>query len=196
MDRQKVFKKEMINITKENKMVDKNIMQFKDFKGQSNFAAFVDPFVKSTKKEIEYMIGNSQCNKNYYFEWTNHKCNVKPFYDVDMFYTDEEEYKKNIDIIHDEVKEVLKKIYPETDIAISSSHGKKIKIKTKNKVKTKIKGYAISYHFVMCDYHTTIPELKEFNEKNKLYDIKFKNTDEKMFDKKFNSQISNFFNKP
>jgi len=183
MDRQKVFKKEMINITKENKMVDKNIMQFKDFKGQSNFAAFVDPFVKSTKKEIEYMIGNSQCNKNYYFEWTNHKCNVKPFYDVDMFYTDEEEYKKNIDIIHDEVKEVLKKIYPETDIAISSSHGKKIKIKTKNKVKTKIEGYAISYHFVMCDYHTTIPELKEFNEKNKLYDIKFKNTDEKMFDK-------------
>ena len=184
MDRQKVFKDKLTNITIENKMADNNInMQFKDFKGQTGFDAFIDPFIKTTKKEIEYMIGNSQSNKNYYFEWTTHKSKVKPYYDVDMFYTDEEEYKKNIDIIQEETKEVLKKLYPETDIAISSSHGKKTKIKTVDKVKTKINGYAISYHFVMCDYETTVGDLRTFNEKNKLYDIKFKNTKYKMFDK-------------
>jgi hypothetical protein len=196
MDRQKVFKKEMINITKENKMVDKNIMQFKNFEGQNSFEAVIDPINKTKKDEIEYMINNSKCNKNYYFEWTTYKSKVKPFYDVDMFYTDKDEYEKNIDIIQDQVREVLKKFYPETDIAICSSNGKKTKIKNKTiykevdgkKVKEgvekiKIEGYAISYHFVCADYETTIEDLKAFNEKNKLYDIKFKNTNEKMFDK-------------
>lgn len=184
MDSEKVFKKEMLNKIKENKMADNNIkMQFKDFKGQTGFDAFLDPINKTKKDEIEYMINNSKCNKNYYFEWTDYKSKVKPYYDVDMFYTDEEEYKKNIDIIQDEVKEVLKKLYPETDIAISSSHGAKTKIKTVKKVKTKIKGFAISYHFVCADYETTVQDLRSFNEKNKLYDIYFKNTKDKMFDK-------------
>ena len=183
MDRQNTFKDKSINIIKENKMADNNIMQFKDFKGQTGFDAFIDPINKTTRQEIEYMINNSKCNKNYYFEWTTYKSKVKPFYDVDMFYTDEEEYKKNIDIIQEETKEVLKKLYPETDIAISSSHGAKTKIKTVNKIKKKINGFAISYHFVMCDYETTVADLRTFNEKNKLYDINFKNTNEKMFDK-------------
>lgn len=184
MNRQKGYKDKMINIIKENKMADNNIkMQFKDFKGQTGFDAFLDPFTKTTKKEIEYMLSNSQSNKNYYFEWTDYKTKVKPYYDVDMFYTDEEEYKKNIDIIQDEVREVLKKLYPETDIAISSSHGAKTKIKTVNKIKKKIKGFAISYHFVCADYETTVQDLRTFNEKNKLYDIYFNNTKEKMFDK-------------
>lgn len=184
MNRQNIFKDKMTNINIENKMADNNIkMQFKDFKGQTGFDAFLDPFTKTTKKEIEYMLGNSQSNKNYYFEWTDYKTKVKPYYDVDMFYTDEEEYKKNIDIIQDEVREVLKKLYPETDIAISSSHGAKTKIKTVNKIKKKIKGFAISYHFVCADYETTVQDLRTFNEKNKLYDIYFKNTKDKMFDK-------------
>jgi len=196
MDRQNIFKDKSININIENKMADKNIMQFKDFKGQTGFDAFIDPINKTKKDEIEYMINNSKCNKNYYFEWTTYKSKVKPFYDVDMFYTDEEEYKKNIDIIQEETKELLKKLYPETDIAISSSHGVKTKIKNKTiykevdgkKVKDcvkkiKIDGFAISYHFVMCDYETTVADLRTFNEKNKLYDIYFKNTKEKMFDK-------------
>ena len=89
MDREKLFKKEMSKLIIENKMSDKNIMQFKDFKGQSNFAAFVDPFKKTTKKELESMIKDCKYNKNYIFEWTNHKCFVKPFYDVDFFYEDE-----------------------------------------------------------------------------------------------------------
>lgn len=181
MDRQKVFKKEMSKLIIDNKMNNKDIMQFKDFKGQSNFAAFVDPFKKTTKSELENMIKDCKYNKNYIFEWTNHKCFVKPFYDVDFFYTNEELFKNNIEPVKNNVRDILKKLYPETDIAISSSHGEKIKIKTKNKVKTEIKGFAISYHFVCCDYQTTIPELKEFNEKNKLYDMEWKG--KKIFDK-------------
>jgi hypothetical protein len=194
MDRKKLLKKEMLKLSKENKMADKNIMQFKDYRGQSNFQAFVDPFTKTTKDELKYMIGNSKCNKNYYFEWTNHKCNVKPFYDVDVFYQNEELYKMNIEPIQNKVRDILKKLYPDTTIAISSSHGEKIKLKSRTvyeevngkKVKkgiqkTEIKGFAISYHFVMCDYQTTIPELKEFNEKHNLYDVEWKGT--KIFDK-------------
>ena len=185
MDRKKVFKKEMLNKNIENKMVDKNIMQFKDFKNQHDFNCKINPFKVESKEAIEKMIkkGKVSSEKQYIFEWTNHKCFVKPFYDVDMFYTDKDEYEKNIEVIKNEVREVLKKVYPETDIAVSSSHGEKIKTTTENKIKKKTKGYAISYHFVMCDYHTTIPQLKEFNEKNKLYDLKFKNTNDKMFDK-------------
>ena len=183
MDRQKILKKKMLNITKENKMTDNNIMNFKDFKGQSNFNVKINPFTKSTKKEIEYMLGNSQSTQNYYFEWTTYKSKVKPFYDIDMFYDNEEEQKKNIDIIEKQTLEVLKGLYPESGIAISSSHGVKYKFKTVNKIKKEIKGYAISFHFVVCDYETTVEKLKEFNEKHNLYDIKFKNTNVKMFDK-------------
>ena len=183
MDRQNILKKKMDNIIKENKMNDKNIMQFKDFKGQNNFQAVLEPFNKKTKDEIEYMIGNSKCNKNYYFEWTTYKSKVKPYYDIDMFYLNKEDQEKNIDIIKNETLELLKGLYPETDIAISSSHGEKVKVKTVNKIKNKINGYAISFHFVMCDYETTVEKLREFNDKHNLYDITFKNTDDKMFDK-------------
>ena len=181
MDRQKLFKKEMSKLIIENKMNSKDIMQFKDFKGQSNFAAFVDPFKKTTKSEIETMIKESKYDKKYYFEWLTFKTKIKPFYDVDFFYTNEELFKNNIEPVKNKVRDILKKLYPETDIAICSSHGEKIKIKTKNKVKKEIKGFAISYHFVCCDYQTTIPELKEFNEKNKLYDMKWKGSE--IFDK-------------
>jgi hypothetical protein len=180
MDRQKILKNKIVNNIK---MDTNNIMQFKNFEGHNNFNAVIDPINKTTKREIETMINNSKCNKNFYFEWTTYKSKVKPYYDVDMFYTDKDEYEKNIPIIENEVTQVLKKLYPETDIAICSSHGKKTKIKTVKKVKEKIEGFAISYHFVCADYETNVEDLRSFNEKNKLYDIKFNNTNEKMFDK-------------
>ena len=183
MDRQKILKNKMDNIIKENKMIDNNIMNFKDFKGQNNFNVKIDPFTKSTKSEIEEMIKSSKHTNKYYFEWTTYKSKVKPFYDIDMFYENEEEQKKNIDIIENETLELLKGLYPESDIAISSSHGAKTKIKTIKKIKNEIKGFAISFHFVVCDYETTVEKLREFNEKHNLYDIKIKNTNEKMFDK-------------
>jgi len=183
MDRQKLFKKNSINNIIENKMNNNNIMQFKDFKGQKDFKVLIDPINKNTRQEIESMINKSKYDKQYLFEWTTYKSKVKPFYDVDLFFTNHEDYEKNIPIIEKEVREVLKKYYPETDIAICSSHGKKNKIKNINKVKTTIEGYAISYHFVCADYETTIEQLRIFNEKNKLYDIKFNNINENMFDK-------------
>ncbi len=196
MDRQKAYKDNLTNITIGNKMTTNNIMNFKDFKGQSNFNAVIDPINKSTRTELENMISSSKYNKKFLFEWTTYKSKVKPFYDVDMFYTDKDEYEKNIEIIKDEVLEVLRKIYTETDIAICSSNGEKTKIKNKTfykdvngkKVKDCVKkikteGYAISYHFVCADYETTVEDLRSFNEKNSLYDIKFNNTDDKMFDK-------------
>ena len=85
MNRQKVFKKKMSNITIENKMTAMNIMQFKDFKGQKDFNAIVEPINKSTKAEIENMINVSKAVKNYYFEWTTYQSKVKPFYDIDSF---------------------------------------------------------------------------------------------------------------
>ena len=184
MDRQNTLKNKMDNITIRNKMSDKNIMQFKDFKGQSSFNAKIDPFNKESKAEIETMLSSSKhSTKQYIFEWTTYKSKVKPFYDVDMFYESKEEQEKNIEIIKNETKDLLKQIYPETTIAIASSHGEKYKNKSVNKVKTQIKGYAISFHFVMCDYETTVGELREFNELNGLYDVKFKDTNFKMFDK-------------
>lgn len=185
MDRQNIFKNKSINNTINNKMADKNIMQFKNFKGQKDFNAKIDPFNKTTKQEIESMIKISKvCSeKQYFFEWTNYKSKVKPYYDVDLFFTDKEDFEKNIPIVENEVREVLKNIYPETDVAICSSHGEKTKTKTIDKVKETIEGYAISYHFVCADYETTVEDLRAFNEKNKLYDIKFKNLNAKMFDK-------------
>ncbi len=176
MDRQKTLKNKMVNITIRNKMSVKNIMQFKDFVGQNDFNAKLDPFNKETKNEIEIMLSSSKhSTKKYLFEWTTYKSKVKPFYDIDMFYETKEEQEKNIDIIKDETRALLKKIYPDTDIAIASSHGAKSKIKTTKGVKKLTKGYAISFHFVMCDYETTVEKLREFNEVNGLYDIRFSN---------------------
>tara|TARA_R100000951_G_scaffold97173_1_gene86763 strand:- start:53 stop:2692 length:2640 start_codon:yes stop_codon:yes gene_type:complete len=183
MNREKILKKKTTNNIKKNKMSDiNNIMNFKDFKGHSNFQVQLNPFTKSTKNEIEQMIQSSKSENKYYFEWTTYQSKVKPFYDIDMYYDNKEEQEKNIDIIKNETLELLKGLYPESDIAISSSHGAKTKIKTIQKVKQEIKGFAISFHFIVCDYETTVKELKEFNNKNNLYDIKFKNTNEKMFD--------------
>jgi hypothetical protein len=199
MNRQKTLKKNLVNITIRNKMTDNNnIMKFKNFEGQTNFQAVIDPFTKSTKNEIEDMIKSSKSTKNYFFEWTTYQSKIKPFYDIDMFYDNKEDQEKNINIIEKETLEVLKTLYPESGIAISSSHGAKTKIKNKTiykkekvngkKVKDcvktiKIDGFAISFHFVVCDYETTVEELRKFNEKHNLYDLAFKNTNEKMFDK-------------
>mgnify|MGYP003626402124 CR=1 FL=1 len=112
MDRQKVFKNNSSNIIIRNKMVDTNIMQFKDFKGQSSFNAKIDPFNKESKAEIETMLSSSKhSTKQYIFEWTTYKSKVKPFYDVDMFYDTKEEQEKNIDIIKNETRDLLSKIY-------------------------------------------------------------------------------------
>ena len=97
MDREKILKKNLVNITIENKMIaNNNIMNFKDFKGQSDFKAVIDPFTKSTKEEIEDMIKSSKYTNNYFFEWTTYQSKIKPFYDIDLFYDNKEDQEKNI----------------------------------------------------------------------------------------------------
>ena len=74
MDRQKILKTKSTNIIIRNKMAVKNIMQFKDYTGQSNFNAKLDPFNKKTKTEIENMLSSSRhSTKKYYFEWYNNR---------------------------------------------------------------------------------------------------------------------------
>ena len=190
MDRKKVFKKETINNIKENIMCDNNNMnsiQFKDFTGETSYEAKVDISNMDNKTKVEALLQNAKYTQKNYHEWLDYKIRIKPYYDIDIFVPD----TNNSDLLKDtanqvkgEVLEVLNKVYPESGaIAIASSHGEKEKVQTKtikegdNKKKKKIitKGHAISYHFVVNDYDCSVEELREFNEKNGLYDIKFKN---------------------
>ena len=178
MDRQKVFKKETNNILyrgNKNMNNNNNMISIKDFKNQSNFNAKVDIQNITNKSELNKKIELSKSKKTYFFEWTDYKSNVKPFYDIDAWYEDKDEFETNKDLFQNEAREILGKYYPQARIAVSSSHGKKIK---KGK-----EGWAISFHMVLYEYDTTIQKLREFNEKNNLYDLYFKGTKIKIFDK-------------
>lgn len=155
----KVFKKEMRKI---NKMTDNNIMmQFRDL---PSFNIKLEPslFCTTTKEEVENLM-DKDCNNTYY-EWIDYNSKVKPYYDVDAFYEDEDEYFDKREEIWRKAKEGLKKLYPEGKIAISSSCGRKTNIKTKNKKKITTKGFAISYHLVVNGYETDPQTLEKFNE--------------------------------
>ena len=173
---EKGFKKETIyiinnNMSAENKINLNNInMYFKDFKGQNDFNVKIDP-IKVNKKMILDKIISASSSHKYFFEWTNHKDKVKPFYDIDMYIEGEgDEWKNQIEEVKQKYIDLLSHYYPKGEIAISSSHGEKIKKKTKKGVSKMIKGHAISFHFIINNYECLIPDLKKFNEKNKLYD--------------------------
>lgn len=180
MDRKKIFKNNSKSIIKMDVM---NMMRFKDFQNCKDFNIKIDPFTKQNRKEVESLLLTSKDSKKYIFEWLDFKTKVKPYYDIDMFYESQEEQESNTEIIKEQVLETLKKHYPESTIAISSSHGAKTKSKTVKKVRKEIKGFATSFHFVVSDYECSVEELREFNEKNKLYDLKIDGTNEKLFDK-------------
>lgn len=175
MDKVKVFKKEMNNINynmnSENKITNKDIMlQFKDFKGQKDFNCKVDPINVEDKEILELiLLPNTMCDK-YYFEWTDYKTKVKPFYDIDIWFPESEKWENHIEPFKNKYIKLFSQIYPNGEIAIASSHGMKIKTKTKNKVKSNHKGNSISFHFIINGYETTIPELKKLNEKLNLYE--------------------------
>ena len=178
MDKVKVFKKKMYNINynmnSENKITNKDIMlQFKDFKGQSNFQAFVDIINVEDKAHLELLLLPPLKNVSppkYYFEWTDYKSKVKPFYDIDIWFPEGEKWENHIEPFKNKYIKLFSQIYPDGEIAVASSHGMKIKTKTKNKVKSNHKGNAISFHFIINGYETTIPELKKLNERLKLFD--------------------------
>jgi hypothetical protein len=179
MDRQNLFKQlPIINTNKmeQKKNINNNIemISFKNFEGKSSFQANVD-IENKNKEDVIKILDDSKNNKRYYFEWTDYQSKVKPFYDIDLWFEKRLDVCKNIPKVKNQVTDVLNKLYPDARMAVSSSHGAKQK-KGKD-------GWAISFHFVLFEYECSIQELREFNEKNNLYDIDFKEIKGKMFDK-------------
>ena len=134
-------------------------MYFKDFKGQNDFNVKIDP-IKVNKKMILDKIISASSSHKYFFEWTNHKDKVKPFYDIDMYIEGEgDEWKNQIEEVKQKYIDLLSHYYPKGEIAISSSHGEKNKKKTKKGVSKIIKGHAISFHFIINNYECLTLEL-------------------------------------
>ncbi len=180
MDKEKLFKKELCNNIKMS--VNKYNMQFKNFKGQNNFQAFVEPINIKTEEELNEIIKDDigKCYK-YFFEWTDYKSKVKPYYDIDIWFEGHgDDWKKHIQPYHDKYFDLFSKIYPKGKIAVAESHGAKSKVtsktirdkenpKKKTIVKTDKYGHSISFHFVINNYECSIPELKELNEKINIF---------------------------
>jgi hypothetical protein len=95
---------------------------------------------------------------------------IKPFYDIDIFFNEGESWEKHVDGFKNRYIKLFEKYFPDGEIAIASSHGEKIKVETEKGVKKEKKGNAISFHFIINGYETTIPQLKKFNEMIKIYD--------------------------
>ena len=176
MDKVKLFKKEINNINynmnSENKINNKDIMlTFKDFQGKRDFNCKVQEFC-SNKEQVELILMGTEITgaKKYYFEWTDYQSKVKPYYDIDIFFNEGESWKNHVDGFKNRYIKLFEKYFPDGEIAIASSHGEKIKVETENGIKKEKKGNAISFHFIINGYETTIPELKKFNEINKIYD--------------------------
>jgi hypothetical protein len=173
MDKVKVFKKEMNNINynmnSENKINNKDIMlTFKDFQGKKDYNCKVEDFC-SNKEQVELLLMGTE-NKKYYHEWTNYQSKIKPYYDIDIFFNEGESWEKHVDGFRNRYIKLFEKYFPDGEIAITSSHGEKIKVETENKIKKEKKGNTISFHFIINGYETTIPELKKFNEMIKIFD--------------------------
>ena len=152
------------NMTAENKInsnIKNNKMNFKDYTGQSDFNRKVNPIQIESKNELYDLLAKTKETKSF-FEWTNHKDKVKPFYDIDMFIEGEgDEWKNRIEEVKQKYIDLLSRLYPKGEIALSSSHGYKFK---------KVDGHAISFHLIVNNYECLMPELIKFNENNNLYD--------------------------
>jgi hypothetical protein len=127
----------------------------------------LEPINVSENKILRNMDKNKP---KYLFEWTDYNSKIKPFYDIDVFCNDEKEYIAKQLELKCEWIDRLKELYPDGTLSISQANGKKVKVKTIKKVKHNIEGWAVSYHFVINGYETTIPKLREFNEEHNLYD--------------------------
>tara|TARA_R110001632_G_scaffold39507_4_gene98924 strand:+ start:2927 stop:5596 length:2670 start_codon:yes stop_codon:yes gene_type:complete len=166
MDREKIFKNKMGNIIKMN---TNNIkMQFKNFKGQNNFNAKVDVIEVETKDQLNKIIKDDTGKKyKYYFEWTDYKSIVKPYYDIDIWIEGHgDEWKEQIPTFQKKYEDLLKKIYPFGDVAISSSHG----VKGKTKKGKELYGHAISFHYIVNNYESSIQDLRTFNDSINIFD--------------------------
>ena len=148
-------------------ILDINMIRFKDFCGERNFEAKIPiQELNATEFSKKYLNSNKLHN---IFEWTEYPSKVKPFYDIDGDFESEKEFKKVVEEVREEVITKLSVKFPLGSIAISESHGWKMKTKSIKGVKTTKKVYALSFHFIINNYETTIEELRRFNEENNLY---------------------------
>mgnify|MGYP003632838112 CR=1 FL=1 len=146
-------------------------MYFKDFTNEIDFEVKKD--IKTFDiNEITKLINKK---KSSMFEWLKSDTLVKPYYDVDLFYENDNNNNVNDIKLQNEVLNKLKIVYGETaEIAVSSSHGIK---KKRNKI-----GYTYSYHFVINGFEGNVDDVKKYNEDIKIFEYEF-NDGNKMFDK-------------
>jgi len=180
MDREKLFKREMINnIKKGIKMSDNNKMVC--FREIQNFAGATlescAPFITG-EEHIKNVL--SKDTKNYFYEWVTHDSKVKPYYDIDAFFVEEEKFIKHKKIdgtfkneehkkelskdILEKAKEKISKVFDKGELIISSSCGDKTNTWSVKGTKTKFTGYAVSYHIVVAGYECNVGQLEKFNE--------------------------------
>ena len=162
MDRKKVFKNESAYDNKMSDISSNMRIRFKDFRNQNSFEANVTATEYVHKEDILKIIEPSGSLK-YFFEWTDFTDKIKPYYDIDMW-TTEPNWRELIDPSKEKYLNLFTELYPESEIAISQSHGAK--------VKKGVKGYAISFHFVINGYETTHQDLKAFNISHDIYSDK------------------------
>ena len=149
-----------------NKMEANNIIM--KFKKLPNFKSIHETFECNEKDVNDLMIKEKE---NFYYEWLDHKTKVKPYYDLDLHFTNKEEWEKAKISILDEALKKINQLYPDGELAICQAHGKKIKEQSKKGKKIKTKGWAVSYHIVINNYETTIKKLKSFNLKHNFKEL-------------------------
>jgi len=94
---------------------------------------------------------------NYYFEHISDGPKIKPFYDIDSYASSEEDLPGLIEFLKSAWETKLSGLYPKGSIAVASSHG------------LKDDKHAVSFHFVISGYETTMSELRNFNDAHQLY---------------------------
>lgn len=167
-----IKKAEIIEVKSPNKNLDDTmedqLISLKSFKGQTSFNAKVSVQEGSKPKILKVMTPGK---KRWLYEWTDYQSKIKPFYDIDIFTEDEAEHQKLQVSLLEEWTQRLTQLYPDGNISVATSHGPKIKTGSKKGKDYSINGFAISFHFIVNGYQTSLEELKKFNETNKLYDF-------------------------
>jgi hypothetical protein len=100
-------------------------------------------------------------------EWLTHDLIIKPFYDIDEYFQNEEEFKINKLKLKRKWMKILKDTFPNGNIAISdcSRYKQDHEISKKNKGKG---NYFVGMHFVVNNYKIKMKELEDYNIKIEL----------------------------
>ncbi len=165
MDKEKLLKQISIknirinncNMSIQNKNLNQdNMYQFKDFAGRDNFNANIKVTHVTDKDTLHTILSKSDAAKQF-CEWITDDMKIKPFFDVDLELSKSMDYMKHAPVYQEMYLKQFQRLFPDGDIAIAQAHGPKKNIN------------AISFHYVVNGYETTIKEMREFNKINELY---------------------------